>query len=391
MNPNFVNRRKFIKLSVAAGASIAANYAGVQAAENVGRKTVAMPERILGRTNIKLPILSMGVMRADNQAIVRAAYHSGIFMFDTANGYQNGKNEEMLGEFFTGKKRESFMLATKVKESVGDDAASKFLEKFEISMKRLKTDHVEILYYHALSRPEEVNFSPVVEAMVKLKEAGRAKYLGVSTHSNEPGVINAAIDNGNYDVVLTSYNFTQSHRGELDKALERAVNAGLGTVAMKTMAGGYLDREHTRKVNAKAALKWAWQNPHIHTAIPGFTSFDELEECLEAAAHPELSEEEREFIASTSCQHGLYCQGCKSCIAQCPEKLPIPDIMRAYMYNYGYNSPMLAKSTLLELNLADHPCRKCASCKVTCTNGFQIAEKISDITRLQYIPKDFLV
>ncbi|MDR0713759.1 MAG: aldo/keto reductase [Bacteroidales bacterium] len=390
MNLNLVNRRKFIRLSAAAGAAIAVNPTGIQAAGN-GTRKAEIPERVLGKTNIKVPILSMGVMRADNQAVVRAAYNSGIFLFDTAHGYQNGKNEEMLGEFFKGKKRESFILATKVKENQGNAAASRFIEKFEISMKRLKMDYVEILYYHALSRPEEVNFSPVVEAMVKLKKDGRVKYLGVSTHSNEPDVINAAIDNGNYDVVLTSCNFTQSHRAELNKALERAVNAGLGTVAMKTMAGGYLDKEHTRKVNVKAALKWAWQNPHIHTAIPGFTSFAELEECLDAAAHPELSEEEKAFLASASCKHGLYCQGCKSCIAQCPENLPIPDMMRAYMYNYGYKSPMLAKDTLLELNLQDNPCRKCVSCKVTCASGFRIAEKISDITRLQYVPDDFLV
>jgi predicted aldo/keto reductase-like oxidoreductase len=390
MECNQVNRRKFLKLSTA-GVALAISPTEIQAATNDKRESV-MPERVLGRTGIKVPILSMGVMRADNPNVVKAAYKSGIYLFDTANGYQNGKNEEMLGKFFKDKARDSFVLATKVKANTNDaGAGAKFLEKFEVSMKRLKLDYVEILYFHAIDKVEDVTNATIVETMVKLKKAGRIKNIGVSTHSNEPAVINAAIDNGNYDVILTSYNFTQQHHAELDAALERAVKAGLGTVAMKTMAGVTLDKEHTKKVDAKAALKWAWQNPNIHTAIPGFVSFDELEECLDAATHPEMTDAEKQFISSASCQHGLYCQGCKSCIAQCPEHLPIPDMMRAYMYNYGYKSPLLAKETLLELNLSDNPCKNCSSCKVSCTNDFQIASKISDINRLRTVPTEFLV
>ncbi|MDR0814231.1 MAG: hypothetical protein LBN37_00600, partial [Bacteroidales bacterium] len=202
-------------------------------------------------------------------------------------------------------------------------------------------------------------------------------------------VIDAAIKSKIYEVVLTAYNFKKP--AALKAAVKRAHDAGLGVVAMKTMAGGFLDKERTQKIDAKAALKWAWKNPNIHTAIPGFVSFDELEVCVEAANHPEMTDAEKQFIADASCKHGLYCQGCKSCIAQCPEKLPIPDMMRAYMYNYGYKSPMLAKDTILALNLSDNPCKNCTSCRVKCTNGFQIAEKISDITRLRAVPDEFLV
>ena len=117
---NHVNRRNFLKLSASAGA-LALVPTGIQAKESdINKKK--LPERTLGkRTGIKLPVLSMGVMRADNQSVVRAAYNSGIVMFDTANGYQNGKNEEMLGEFFADKPRESYIMATKVKESISDE------------------------------------------------------------------------------------------------------------------------------------------------------------------------------------------------------------------------------------------------------------------------------
>jgi aryl-alcohol dehydrogenase-like predicted oxidoreductase len=201
-----VNRRSFLKLSATAGAALALAPAGIQAKETETNKK-KIPKRTLGkRTGIKLPVLSMGVMRADNQSVVRAAYSSGVVMFDTANGYQNGKNEEMLGTFFADKPRESFIMATKVKEDPGNNAAANFLEKFEASMKRLRMPYVDILYVHALDKVDSVNDAAILEVMLKLKKDGRAKHLGVSTHSNEPAIIHAAVDNGNYDVILTSYN-----------------------------------------------------------------------------------------------------------------------------------------------------------------------------------------
>jgi aryl-alcohol dehydrogenase-like predicted oxidoreductase len=382
---NHVNRRNFLKLSATAGAALALAPAGVRANEKKMNK-MNVPTRMLGkRTGIQLPILSMGVMNADNPSVVRAAYNSGIILFDTANGYQNGRNEEMLGEFFADKPRDSFVLATKVREAPSDNAASGFLEKFETSMKRLRMSYVDILYVHM---PTDVNYAPVLEAMLKLKKDGRVKFIGASTHSNEPDIINAMVDNGNYDVVLTSYNYTQKHLAELNPAIARASEAGMGVVAMKTMAGGYLDRERTQKVNTRAALKWALQNPNIHTAIPGFTSFDMLEESLDAAANLTMSEEEKAYLAVAS--DSMYCQGCHVCDGQCAKGLPIPEMMRAYMYNYGYKNHVMAKEVIDELALNGELCGNCTVCSVKCTAGFQVAQKVKDITRLRNVPQEFL-
>ena len=64
---------------------------------------------------MKVPVISFGVMRADNPNLCKAAYEKGIKLFDTANGYQNGNNEIMLGNLFKDYPRNSFYLATKVK------------------------------------------------------------------------------------------------------------------------------------------------------------------------------------------------------------------------------------------------------------------------------------
>ena len=388
---NQVNRRNFLKMSVTAGAALALTPSDMKANESE-MNAKKLPQRLLGkRTGIKLPILSMGVMNADNISVVRAAYNSGIVLFDTANGYQNGRNEEMLGEFFADKPRNSFLLATKVREAPADGAAERFLEKFETSMKRLKLAYVDIFYIHMPANADAVNYAPILEVLDKLKKDGRIKYAGLSTHSNEPTVINAAVDNGNYDVILTSYNYNQKHHAELNPAIERAVKAGLGIVAMKTMAGGFLDKEKTKKVNTRAALKWVLQNKNISTAIPGFTSFDMLEESIDAAMNLKFTKDETNYFAAVDNLPSMYCQGCDICREQCVKGLQIAPMMRAYMYNYGYKNPALAKSVIDELSLTGDPCSGCTTCSVKCVSGFQVAQKVKDIARLQYVPQDLLV
>ena len=88
---------------------------------------------------------------------------------------------------------------------------------------------------------------------------------------------------------------------------------------------------------------------------------------------------------------GLFCQGCGSCLQQCLWELPIPDLMRAYMYAYGYRQPALAHSLLASLELPGSVCEDCPSCTVACANGWNVAEKARDIVRLKDVPAGFLV
>jgi predicted aldo/keto reductase-like oxidoreductase len=169
----------------------------------------------------------------------------------------------------------------------------------------------------------------------------------------------------------------------LNAAIDRAADAGLGVVAMKTMAGA-------KDINIPAALKWVFQNKNIHTSIPGFTAFDELDVCLACATEPQLTGDEESYLAQADVAPSLYCQQCNSCTSQCTKHLPIPDLMRAYMYNYGYHYPAEARTLVASLHLPSNPCASCTSCKVKCTNGFAVAEKVCDIARIAAVPKEFL-
>lgn len=394
MNKKSVNRRDFFRLSAAAGATamFIPDAAASTLSKPTGSEATPIPTRTLGRTGVKLPILSMGVMRADNPNVLRAAFNSGLIHFDTAHGYQNGKNEEMVGKFLSGKPRDAYFVATKVKFDypLNGEFEQKFEADIDLSLKRLQMDHVDLFYAHAVEKPEEVTDERVVATMKKFKADGKTRFLGFSTHAGKPEMLDAAIEAGIYDVVLLSYNFKLSNLKETEEAMARAAKAGIGLVAMKTMTGGTEDAEGKKKINAQACLKWAWKNEHITTAIPGFSNYDELEECLAAAQSPELTSGEQEYLATLCGQEMLYCQQCGKCKGQCPEHLPIPDIMRAYMYAYGYKNSRLSKETLQELNLAQNICSGCDTCRIECPSGFHVGEKIAAITPVMNVPNEFL-
>ena len=360
----------------------------------------APARRTLGRTGIEVPIVSMGVMNADNPNLVRAALDGGMVLLDTAHGYQDGRNEEMLGTVLPGRKRDSFVLCTKVYLSTLDRKTGRLSpetrgeeieEKLAISLKRLALDHVDVLHLHCQSLRESVLFDPVLRALEKVKKAGMTRFVGVSTHKNEPEVIRAAVEAKIYDVVLTSYNFHQDHHLEVQKAIGEAAAAGLGVVAMKTQAGIYWDKEKTKPINMKAALKWALRDPNVHTAIPGFTTLDQLQADLEVLRDPVLTPEEKLSLEDPQKVAGLYCQGCEQCLSPCPEHLPIPDIMRSYMYGYAYRNREAAQALVLALDLPPSPCTDCQTCPVVCAKGFDIRERIRDIIRLRNVPREFII
>ncbi|MDR3268242.1 MAG: aldo/keto reductase [Tannerella sp.] len=397
METKKVNRRDFFRWSATAGAG-ALLFPDVAAASTLNRssgsKANEYPTRILGRTGLEIPVLSMGVMRADNPNVVRAAYNAGLTFFDTAHGYQNGQNEVMLGNFFKDKPRDSFMIATKGKFAypLSDRFEEEYTALLDLSLKRLQMDQVEIFYTHALGTADAITDERVVRLLEKFKADGKVRYIGFSSHANKPEFVDAAIGVGLYDVALLSYNFKLDRLKETDEAIARGVEAGMGFIAMKTMTGGVEDAGGKKKINARACLKWAWKNKNITTIIPGFSNFSELDECLAAVKNPEPTASEKEYLAMLCGQELLYCQQCGKCRDACVEQLPIPDMMRAYMYAYGYKNAGLSKETLLELNLPEQMCRSCSGkgCRVKCTSGFDVAAKIAAITPVLQIPDVFL-
>jgi len=328
--------------------------------------------------------------------LVHRALDEGIAYIHTSSGYAERNHERLLGEVFENRPRDSFVIGTTPdlpyvygsgdrSMDLGLNADPNLIvESIEGSLRRLKLDYVDIYYLLSIDRVETANHEPYMRAFERLKKSGKTRFVGIGAHSNEPEIIRTATESGFWDVILTSYNFRQTHRGEVREAIRQAAEAGIGVVAMKTQAGVYWDRARKNMINMKAALKWVLQDENVCTTIPAFSNFEEMLEDLSIMEDLRLTpEESSDLKLGTSLGlAGLYCQQCRQCLPQCPSGLAIPVLMRAYMYAFGHNKPHKASETLKGWSPAGLACRNCAACTVRCAQGFDIRSRTEELADL---------
>jgi predicted aldo/keto reductase-like oxidoreductase len=394
MGKRLMGRRDFMKSSMAGLGSFVYLSANEKKPET-GRGERKVIYRTLGKSGIKIPVIGMGMIQASNPALVRAALDAGITHFDsTGMPAVQESNLKMFAEVTRGRPRESFVIGVKVpfptdpatglyKEEVTTEA---FLKKFDFSLKCLNMEYVDVVYHYAVPRKETAFYEPIMKAMEKAKKDGKTRFLGISTHMNMPEVIQAAIDSNFYEVVIAAYNFRQKNQLEVKEAIARASRAGLGCIGIKAIRGGVEEKEPPSSTNAVAALKWVLQDSNVSATIPGFSTFEQMNLDLSVMEDLSFTDSEKEYIQKQAFIPGLYCQGCGKCVKRCIAKLPIPDLMRVYMYCYGYRNLPLAQETILELGLPRHVCEDYGQCPVKCTNGWNVSEKIREVSRLRDVP-----
>ena len=397
MDNKSISRRHFLKSS-ASGITGLACFPLIDTGKGINQKVGNIIYRTLGKTGIRVPVIGMGILSSGSPALMRAALDAGITHFDSTAGQpQQMRNEEMIGEVLKGVPRESVVYGTKIhllqnfktglytKEATEDA----FLKKLDAALKCLQMDYVDIVYHHMVSRRESASHEPIMKAMEKAKKAGKARFLGITTHSNMSEVVQAAADSHFYEVVMTAYNNRQKDHAQIKKAIANAAENGLGVVAIKVIRGNLAKGQ--KPINPAASLKWVLQNPHVHATIPGFGNLEEMEEDLPVMEDLSLTDSERKDLKRAATAPDFYCQGCRQCQQYCTKGLPIPDLMRSYMYAYGYRQPNLAQSLIASLNLPPHVCEDCSSCPVECQNGWDVKDKIHDIIRLRDVPSEFLI
>jgi predicted aldo/keto reductase-like oxidoreductase len=389
------NRREFIVKPIlwagAAGVLAKANPLLADASPTTG----PILHRTLGKTGITLPIVSMGVMNADIPGILRRAYELGIRHFDTASGYQQGRNEEMVGSVMKELGlRDKVIISTKqpVRNLRPPTAEVKrrFIEGVEASLRRLQMDHVDILYYHSADSASAATDPGPLEALQTLKKDGKTRFIGVSTH-NTVEVVNAVIPLRLFDVTLVTLNYTMAHHDDILGTIERAAHSGIGVIAMKTQAGGTVrpDAKLPKLLppeSQTALLKWVLNHEFVTTAIPGYSTYEHLEQDFTVARNLSYTADEKRFLADKAfVADAEFCQQCGKCIEDCPKKVNVPALMRAHMYAVQYRRPALARELLSSLAAGQgiEACGECESCGARCRNTVQIARKISHLRALQ--------
>jgi predicted aldo/keto reductase-like oxidoreductase len=399
------DRRNFLKKSVLAltGAGIAQNsISSTSHHRPSGDENKPFVYRKFGNTGLQVPVVSMGTGNCDNPNLVREALDQGVKLLATHEYYLNGNNEKMLGEVMKDRPRDSCMILTGTGKGLEIDFKNgrfgpetnvdTFLESVNSCLERLQVDYIDILNAPFAGSREAVFFEPLLKAMESLKKQGKARFIGIASHNIEHEALISAADTGIFDMVTIAYNFRKTNLQEMDEALQYAADKGLGIIGMKTMGGVFWDKEKKQPINTRAALKWVLKNENIHTAIPDCSSFDELHQDLDIMADMGLTDEELQDLnpPSEDTATGLYCQQCHRCLAQCPENLDIPTIMRSYMYAYGYRNLSLARQTMDRSDQHGLSCKDCKECKVHCTMGFDVRGKVLDIARIREIPEDMI-
>lgn len=400
MDGKRIDRRNFLG---AAGTGLFAAGAGLPLIDGDEGQEDSEPKliyRTLGRTKLRIPVVSFGVMNSWSGSLVRKAVDMGVRHLDTAHVYLNGHSEKAIGNVLSKYgMRDKVYVATKVRFArdrernvfISEGAAPEplatkenFDHQLNISLKRLKSDYVDILYLHSCYSPAMATFEPMMSELVKAKESGKARFIGVSTHSNVPEVVRAAVDAGVYDVVQISYNYLAEDKEELRAANKYAAEKGVGIIAMKVMGGNRLNQGSDVEINHKAALKWVLNDENVCTAIPGMTNFDQLDLNMSVMEDLTLTEDEkRELRVASLIKDNFYCRICRSCVPACPRRVEIPNLMRAYMYAEGYGNDWQAQRTVAELprDRGIEACRECGECTSTCRNGIPIHDRIRALLR----------
>jgi aryl-alcohol dehydrogenase-like predicted oxidoreductase len=251
-----MERRDFIKSVVAAGIAAQLTPAIAQrtpttpptAAPAASTPITAegMPRRKLGKTGVEVSAMVLGgaigmwlapSATHDPTGIAELALNLGITYFDTAPSYRDGQSEKNFGPV-VGKRRKEIFLASKA-ETRGYDRTMKDAEE---SLKRLQTDHLDLLQVHSIQPKEEPEKwdkpDGVITALRKLRDQKMIRFIGITGHM-DAGMLQKCIDMYEFDTLLTTLNATPRRKPFREELLPHALQKNMGVIAMKVMGGGY--------------------------------------------------------------------------------------------------------------------------------------------------------
>lgn len=328
--------------------------------------------RVLGRTGLSVSEIGFGGYSIDDPSVLDLAIDMGINYVDTSDDYRGGRSEEVIGEVMR-RRRDAVVLATKF-HPWARTRKDQMLADLEGSLRRLKTDHVDVIQVHQVGRAsggesiERITNPDLFEAFEIARRQGKARFLGVTGHDGDlMDVMTHAIDSGRFDVILCRYNFMDYPQQV--EVLARARAKGVGVTVMKTLAGAKASnvrpmREAGQTFN-QAALRWVLSNLDVSVAVISMSSVDQVREYA-AASGSGLTPQDRGMLED---YRRLFdrecCRMCNRCEPACPYGLPIADILRYSMYFHEYHQERDAMERYARIppgRRADH----CLTCDAPC-------------------------
>ena len=265
-----------------------------------------LPLRKLGKTGVDVTMLGVGgyhvgwTTEKDAHAVIEAALEGGIRFFDSAESYGPHTSEIRYGKYLTPKYRDEIFLMTK---STAKDAKT-MRKHLEASLKRMKTDYLDLWQVHSVSDPKDVDNrieNGVFDVVMKAKDEGKVKHVGFTGHKNPLAhrrVLERTEDNPFFETIQMPINVVDANLDHfINTVLPKALDRNLGILAMKTMADGRFFSKKMRldeqlwetdkpivpeRISIKEALYFAWSLP-ISVLITGAENEKLLNEKIELA------------------------------------------------------------------------------------------------------------
>ena len=241
-----------------------------------------IPRRPLGRTGCEVTQFALGgegVLRthgrmAEAVAVIHRALDQGVNYCDTAPAYAGSLDYygAALGE-----RRRDVFLASKTHDRTRDGS----LRLLDESLKRLRTDHLDLWQLHDLRTPGDLRAifgrGGALEALVQARDEGRVRFLGLTGH-HDPAILLEAMGRFDFDTVLVALNGADVHRLSFARTvLAEAARKGMGVIGMKVYAAGSLVRAGAHGLAPAQAMGYVLSLPGVSTVVIGCSSPDEVE------------------------------------------------------------------------------------------------------------------
>jgi len=271
-----------------------------------------IPYRALGRTGEEVSIVGLGgyhigtpdLSDEESIKIIRTAIDSGINFMDNAWDYHHGRSEIRMGRALRDGYREKAFLMTKIDGRDRETAADQINE----SLKRLQTDHIDLLQHHEILRYEDpyqvFSEGGAMEAVLEARDEGKVRYIGFTGHKNPEIHLKmlevAAEHDFRFDTVQMPLNVFDAHFESFEKkVLPVLVKEKIGVLGMKPMASGFI--LETETATPIECLHYAMNLP-TSVVITGCDSMKILDQALNAARtfRPLIKEEVDAILARTA-------------------------------------------------------------------------------------------
>jgi hypothetical protein len=284
-----ITRRNFMRASAAGMMGLPSlGASGLRPVFELEKEANAsIPKRKLGKTGVSVSQLAFGggsrfvQYKTDAEAIevLNWVIDHGVNYLDTAHGYGDGLSETRYGMVMKDRRKEIFLVT-----KIAAREPEAFQREFELSLKRLQTDHVDLLHIHGLGKMDDVDKigqgGGVYEVLSRLKAHGATRYIGFTSHTDGAAAKNL-IERFDFDCCMMQLNPSKAGNFE-DLALPAALKKNMGVVAMKATAQEKILGNGPGKANIDELLRYALSLPVAAVNI-GMPSFEMVKHNVEVA------------------------------------------------------------------------------------------------------------